>query len=1122
MSDKLQHSFSARGRVSTVSFKCRYKTSFGSSLFVVGNLKLLGDWNLNNAIALSTTPETYPVWTQKNAFSCPVGTEIIYKYFVKDNNGNITWEKLPNNANRNKIISKPGDFLIEDEENEIGEELEKTESYNKSLNDIKPKSGKKVTNTRKKGKKEESTKNESKKEEHKVTKKEEPENIKGKEKDKEKEEESEESKEIKIVEDPKILHKTKPKNAKKKKVKNQSTSGPMSSQGISNLCKVLDENTADDKDEILDINNSSIKENQNLIDLKINLDKNFKIKDLYTYDINLINKMNSGLFESFLFNSNQNITNEDRLVFVDEFLPFIVKKNENCPEDDEENRYILIPNNRYSIIQELVKNIKCKICWVGMLKNYEDFDENELEEIYAFLEEKMIFVVEVKKKLYEEYYIYYNNILIPTFIDNSISSDNEYNQNYNKYYNSFQLLNRKFAETLCKFADMNDLIMLNDMNLCFIPNSLALRNKLNWRIGIYIHLCFPSSDVFKAFPNSIDIMYSLILCDVIGFHIYQDARNFMTILERVFWIYPQIKNKGYITFDYLGKYSFIFIKYCGADNEKVMKTISNTENTSNELFEEKRKYSNYLNKYKKIINDKMSIINFDNAIEMTELILKFNSYKIYLNENIDQKGKIILIEILSYKNSYKENLDKIHEEVNKIKKEFGEDSIYYEEFNEDENNVSLEEQLAIFSLGNIFLLLQRWNKICSLVNLYLLVQNQNKLDKIFGVIINESNPISPKIRSIYKINPYNIEQILKGIDVILHMESPIRMENLKKDLSYINKHSKINFLQSYFGDLKLITSNKKDLNSIQFGLKNDFRVMKLRKNFVPLTANILQNKYNTSKCRLFFLDYEETLQSFIEKDNDNINIDDDDYIMNKHTPSEKLINVLKSLCNNPKNYVYIITGKPKKFLQEWFKDVKNLGFGGEYGYYYKEAQSQDDKIHTLISMKDWSWKKNAYTIIKQFELKTEGSRTKLRDSSISWNFANSDQYSGYIQASDLSIHLSYLFGNSPHLEVITGKDYVEIKPKDLNKGYFISFILKKYINEGKKPDYIFACGDDVSDEEMFKYLNFVNKQINRRMEENIRIITSTLDKKPSTAQYYVPVPDELLNLLDSLTSSKYN
>ncbi len=170
---------------------------------------------------------------------------------------------------------------------------------------------------------------------------------------------------------------------------------------------------------------------------------------------------------------------------------------------------------------------------------------------------------------------------------------------------------------------------------------------------------------------------------------------------------------------------------------------------------------------------------------------------------------------------------------------------------------------------------------------------------------------------------------------------------------------------------------------------------------------------------------------------------------------------------------------------------------------------------------DTSWIDNAYSIIKQFELKTEGSRTEVKDSSICWNFGNSDQYSGNIQASDLTIQLSNLFANSTHLEVVTGKDYVEIKPKNLNKGFFISFVLRNFVSEGKNPDYIFACGDDVSDEEMFKYLNFVDKQNNIK-EENIKIITSTLYKKPSAAQYYVPSPEELLNLLDSLTSSKYN
>ena len=150
---------------------------------------------------------------------------------------------------------------------------------------------------------------------------------------------------------------------------------------------------------------------------------------------------------------------------------------------------------------------------------------------------------------------------------------------------------------------------------------------------------------------------------------------------------------------------------------------------------------------------------------MTELILKFNSYKIYLEQNKEKKGKIILIEILSYKNTYKINLDVIHNEVKKIKEEFGEDSIYYEEFNEEENNISNEELIGLFSLGNILFILQRWNKICSLVNLYLLVQKNP--NKIFGVIINESNSISPKIKLICRINPYNIEQIFTSIEKIL-------------------------------------------------------------------------------------------------------------------------------------------------------------------------------------------------------------------------------------------------------------------------------------------------------------------------------------------------------------------
>ena len=83
--------------------------------------------------------------------------------------------------------------------------------------------------------------------------------------------------------------KVKKKVIKKKKKKPQKIGNSMSSYELTNLYKMLDENVAKEEKEKDELNlttttKSNLKENANLIDLKINLDKNFQIKDLYTYD----------------------------------------------------------------------------------------------------------------------------------------------------------------------------------------------------------------------------------------------------------------------------------------------------------------------------------------------------------------------------------------------------------------------------------------------------------------------------------------------------------------------------------------------------------------------------------------------------------------------------------------------------------------------------------------------------------------------------------------------------------------------------------------------------------------------------------------------------------------------
>ena len=277
MSDK--NNTLSKVNISTVSFKCRHETEYGSSLFLVGNLKVLGNWETKNAIPLTTTNSTYPIWVHNDTFSCPVGTEIFYKYFVKDMNGEIKWEEIPNNANRQKLISSPGKFLIEDDEKDFSDKAK------------------------------DNFPNEKKKEESKI-------------KDDQKEITINKNKEKKEIKNE--IKKTKTIDKKKKK-KTQKKTGAVSTHELPKLYKMLDENITYENDE-MDINNPNLKERLNLIELKTNLDKNFKINDLYTYDNNIINKMNSGLFESFLFNSFQNINENDGLVFVFEFLPFTLKK----------------------------------------------------------------------------------------------------------------------------------------------------------------------------------------------------------------------------------------------------------------------------------------------------------------------------------------------------------------------------------------------------------------------------------------------------------------------------------------------------------------------------------------------------------------------------------------------------------------------------------------------------------------------------------------------------------------------------------------------------------------------------------------------------------------------------
>lgn len=82
------------------TFKVNNKTSyFGEKLYVCGNIKELGSWDVKNAFNLTTDENLYPSW--KGTITLPIDTYIEFKFVSVGSDGtneNVIWEDVENRA----------------------------------------------------------------------------------------------------------------------------------------------------------------------------------------------------------------------------------------------------------------------------------------------------------------------------------------------------------------------------------------------------------------------------------------------------------------------------------------------------------------------------------------------------------------------------------------------------------------------------------------------------------------------------------------------------------------------------------------------------------------------------------------------------------------------------------------------------------------------------------------------------------------------------------------------------------------------------------------------------------------------------------------------------------------
>jgi trehalose 6-phosphate synthase/phosphatase len=208
------------------------------------------------------------------------------------------------------------------------------------------------------------------------------------------------------------------------------------------------------------------------------------------------------------------------------------------------------------------------------------------------------------------------------------------------------------------------------------------------------------------------------------------------------------------------------------------------------------------------------------------------------------------------------------------------------------------------------------------------------------------------------------------------------------------------------------------------------------------TEQLITEHYRAAKRKLFLLDYDGTLSPIVR-------------YPHLASPQPDLINTLKLITNDKKNDIVIISGRPKKILDDWFSGL-HLNFVAEHGAFYKHA-GYGWEIAATANM---DWKEAAQAIMDKFTERCPGSFVEEKHFSLAWHYRNSDTELGFVLHNNLSALATNL-----DFQVIEGKKVIEARPRGIDKGT----ASLNWINKNEY-DFILSAGDDRTDEDMFRIL----------------------------------------------------
>jgi len=662
-------------------------------------------------------------------------------------------------------------------------------------------------------------------------------------------------------------------------------------------------------------------------------------------------------------------------------------------------------------------------------------------------------------------------------------------------WQAYLTANKMFTDRVMEvLSPEDDYVWMHDYHLLIMPSFLRKRFH-NVRIGFFLHSPFPSSEIFRTSPVREDILRSLLNADVVGFHTFDYARHFLSCCSRMLGLDFETK-RGQVALNYYGRQVTLKIMPTGIKPERLLDGFkwADTEWRRGEL-EAKFK-------------GKTVLVGVDDMDTFKGIELKLQAFEELLDLHPEWRGKLVLVQVANPARSagrdIEELISMVHTLVERINGRYATGD--YAPVHFLERAVPLHEKIALLSVATCCVVTATRDGMNLLPYEYIVCRQSRWSEgdppgdrPTSGLVVSEFVGCSPSLSGAIRVNPWNIQAVADGIYKAITL--PVGEQQLRHDKHwrYVSAHTVSFWAQSCIAEIARVSADHTTRRCYGLGFGLGFRVVALDPNFKKVEVEALVTSYQRCSARVILLDYDGTLTTAASS------------LSNRPTP--EVLSVLRLLAGDERNMVYIVSGRGRQELGDWFGQVPGLGLAAEHGFFYRTPRGDGAwrEVATLEGMPEW--KAVALPIMQMYTESTDGSYVEEKETSMVWHYRDADPDFGSWQSKELNDHLDSVLANYP-VEVVNGQAIVEVKATGVNKQLAVERVLEEATSTLKDHvDFVLCIGDDRSDEDMFHGLEEVAFSPHQMAE----VYACTVGQKPSKARFYFNDTSEVLDALQFLS-----